>query len=168
MLNPGVYDWIEIVTGRVVFNPGVYVIRGVNPLTRIGLNILAGRVTANGVMFYMTNSTGYSAGAGSPDSADGETVPAVPGLGSLLPSAVINIGLLGSQFTPLDDPSSPFDGMSIYQRRQDRRPIVILNDDLSVAFDAVQSIVKAERLRRDRRHGLFDFVTKLVTEKPVL
>jgi guanylate kinase len=45
---------------------------------------------------------------------------------------------------------------------------VILNDDLSVAFDAVQSIVKAERLRRDRRHGLFDFVTKLVTEKPVL
>ena len=45
---------------------------------------------------------------------------------------------------------------------------VILNDDLSVAFDAVQSIVKAERLRRDRRHGLFQFVTKLVTEKPVL
>ena len=45
---------------------------------------------------------------------------------------------------------------------------VILNDDLSVAFDAVQSIVKAERLRRDRRHGLFEFVTKLVTEKPVL
>jgi guanylate kinase len=45
---------------------------------------------------------------------------------------------------------------------------VILNDDLDTAFDAVQSIVKAERLRRDRRHGLFDFVTKLVTEKPVL
>jgi guanylate kinase len=45
---------------------------------------------------------------------------------------------------------------------------VILNDDLSVAFDAVQSIVKAERLRRDRRHGLFEFVTNLVTEKPVL
>jgi guanylate kinase len=45
---------------------------------------------------------------------------------------------------------------------------VILNDDLSVAFDAVQSIVKAERLRRDRRHGLFEFVTKLVTEKPAL
>jgi guanylate kinase len=32
----------------------------------------------------------------------------------------------------------------------------------------VQSIVKAERLRRDRRHGLFEFVTKLVTEKPAL
>ena len=38
---------------------------------------------------------------------------------------------------------------------------VIVNDDLQTAFDAVQSIVKAERLRRDRRHGLFDFVAVL-------
>lgn len=38
---------------------------------------------------------------------------------------------------------------------------VIVNDDLNSAFDAVQSIVKAERLRRDRRHGLFDFVEGL-------
>ncbi|NVP54352.1 MULTISPECIES: guanylate kinase [Rhizobiaceae] len=45
---------------------------------------------------------------------------------------------------------------------------VILNDDLTAAFDAVQSIVKAERLRRDRRHGMFDFVSKLLTEQPVL
>src|SRR5262249_16171082 len=27
-LSPGVYDWIEIVSGNVKFNPGVYVIRG--------------------------------------------------------------------------------------------------------------------------------------------
>ncbi|PYB70858.1 guanylate kinase [Rhizobium wuzhouense] len=39
---------------------------------------------------------------------------------------------------------------------------VIVNDDLNAAFDAVQSIVKAERLRRDRRHGLFDFVEGLI------
>ncbi|UJW73209.1 guanylate kinase [Rhizobium sp. SL42] len=39
---------------------------------------------------------------------------------------------------------------------------VIVNDDLQSAFDAVQSIVKAERLRRDRRHGLFDFVEGLI------
>lgn len=39
---------------------------------------------------------------------------------------------------------------------------VIVNDDLNSAFDAVQSIVKAERLRRDRRHGLFDFVEGLI------
>lgn len=45
---------------------------------------------------------------------------------------------------------------------------VIVNDDLNAAFDAVQSIVKAERLRRDRRHGMFDFVEQLVTEVPQL
>ncbi|MFD1329459.1 guanylate kinase [Mycoplana ramosa] len=45
---------------------------------------------------------------------------------------------------------------------------VILNDDLDAAFDAVQSIVKAERLRRDRRHGMYEFVSKLLTEQPVL
>ncbi|HBF28152.1 guanylate kinase [Rhizobium sp.] len=45
---------------------------------------------------------------------------------------------------------------------------VIINDDLNAAFDAVQSIVKAERLRRDRRHGMFDFVQELVTEVPEL
>jgi guanylate kinase len=45
---------------------------------------------------------------------------------------------------------------------------VIVNDDLETAFDAVQSIVKAERLRRDRRHGVFDFVATLLEETPVL
>ncbi|MBB3657418.1 guanylate kinase [Rhizobium sp. BK650] len=45
---------------------------------------------------------------------------------------------------------------------------VIINDDLNAAFDAVQSIVKAERLRRDRRHGMFDFVRQLLEETPVL
>ncbi|ASW06053.1 MULTISPECIES: guanylate kinase [Rhizobium] len=45
---------------------------------------------------------------------------------------------------------------------------VIVNDDLNIAFDAVQSIVKAERLRRDRRHGMFDFVRDLLEETPKL
>lgn len=45
---------------------------------------------------------------------------------------------------------------------------VIVNDDLNAAFDAVQSIVKAERLRRDRRHGMFDFVRGLLEETPKL
>jgi len=130
VLNPGVYDWIEIVSGRVVMNPGIYIIRSVNPITQISLNVLAGQVTADGVMFYLTNSAGYSPGSGAPDDGDGETAPPAPGLGTLLPSAVINVGLLGSRFSPLDDPGSPFDGMTIYQRRQDRRMVVIINDDL--------------------------------------
>ena len=38
---------------------------------------------------------------------------------------------------------------------------VIVNDDLDRAFTSVKAIVEAERLRRDRRHGLFDFVEEL-------
>ncbi|MCR9120894.1 MAG: guanylate kinase [Phyllobacteriaceae bacterium] len=39
---------------------------------------------------------------------------------------------------------------------------VIVNDDLDRAFEAVRAIVRAERLRRDRRPGLFDFVSDLL------
>lgn len=45
---------------------------------------------------------------------------------------------------------------------------VILNDDLQAAFEAVEAIVKAERVRRDRRHGMFDFVRTLLEEEPQL
>ncbi|TCR93023.1 guanylate kinase [Rhizobium sp. BK376] len=45
---------------------------------------------------------------------------------------------------------------------------VIVNDDLNAAFEAVQSIVRAERLRRDRRHGMFYFVRGLLEEEPKL
>jgi guanylate kinase len=41
---------------------------------------------------------------------------------------------------------------------------VVINDDLDRAFASVVSIVAAERLRRDRRHGLFDFVQGLLGE----
>jgi guanylate kinase len=39
---------------------------------------------------------------------------------------------------------------------------VVVNDDLDRAYSSVRAIVEAERLRRDRRHGLFDFVSTLV------
>ena len=39
---------------------------------------------------------------------------------------------------------------------------VVINDDLDRAFASVRAIVEAERLRRDRRHGLFDFVSELL------
>lgn len=42
---------------------------------------------------------------------------------------------------------------------------VIVNDDLDRAYASVLSIVQAERLRRDRRPGLFDFVSNLLDEK---
>jgi guanylate kinase len=42
---------------------------------------------------------------------------------------------------------------------------VVINDDLDRAFGEVKAIVTAERLRRDRRPGLFDFVSGLLDEK---
>jgi len=41
---------------------------------------------------------------------------------------------------------------------------VVINDDLDRAYSAVRAIVQAERLRRDRRPGLFDFVSGLLEE----
>jgi guanylate kinase len=42
---------------------------------------------------------------------------------------------------------------------------IVVNDDLDRAFASVVSIVSAERLRRDRRPGLFDFVSGLLSER---
>src|SRR4051794_877929 len=41
---------------------------------------------------------------------------------------------------------------------------VVINDDLDRAFTSVKAIVAAERLRRDRRPGLFDFVSGMLEE----
>ncbi|TAN00908.1 MAG: guanylate kinase [Rhizobiaceae bacterium] len=43
---------------------------------------------------------------------------------------------------------------------------VVVNQDLDHAFAEVRAIVTAERLRRDRRPGLFDFVSGLLSKEP--
>lgn len=45
---------------------------------------------------------------------------------------------------------------------------IIMNDDLQTAYESMRAIVMSERLRRDRRPGLFDFVRELLEETPVL
>ena len=124
VLNPGVYDWIEIDSGAVVFNPGIYIIRSVNPISNIGLSIAGGIVTANGILFYVTNSASFDPTTGAPDSGDSDTQPAAPGTSAITPSVVINAALPGSSFSPLIS-GSPFSGMIVYQRRQDYRPIIV-------------------------------------------
>jgi guanylate kinase len=42
---------------------------------------------------------------------------------------------------------------------------VVINHDLNQAYAEVRAIVAAERLRRDRRPGLFDFISGLLDEK---
>lgn len=129
-LSPGVYDWIEVISGSVVFEPGVYVIRSVNPVSGIALNLKGGIVSAEGVVFYITNSADYDVTSGAPDNGDGDDAPEPPTSTTLTPSVVINGLLPGTSFSPLSDPSSPYHGMLIYQRRQDRRPVVIGNLNL--------------------------------------
>ena len=42
---------------------------------------------------------------------------------------------------------------------------IVINDDLDRAYKEVRAIVTSERLRRDRRPGLFDFVSGLLDER---
>jgi len=130
VLQPGVYEWIEVVSGRVIFEPGVYIIRGCQPVTGISLNLLGGEITAEGVMFYITDAHTFSASTGAPDSGDGDDAPPAPGLTALVPSVVIAGTLLNSHFSPLNDANSPFNGMTLYQRRNDRRPMIIAQQNL--------------------------------------
>ena len=138
------YEWIHVVTGPVVFEPGVYIVRGVHPLTGIAVNVTAGPVIAEGVMFYITDNAAYSAISGQPDASDGGSPPPAPGALGLVPSVVINAAVLGSRYAPLSDPGSPFDGMFLFQRRADRRPIVVVAEQLLLGGNSVSGTVYAK------------------------
>ncbi|NKB82993.1 guanylate kinase [Brucella grignonensis] len=43
---------------------------------------------------------------------------------------------------------------------------IVINEDLERSYAGIKGIIIAERLRRDRRPGLFDFVTGLLEENP--
>ncbi len=130
VLEPGIYDWIEVVSGPVRFQPGVYIIRGKNPLTGIPLSIIGGQITAEGVLFYITESASYSSSSGGSDASEGETTPPPLNQTTLLPSAVVNLALLGSKYSGLNDPSSPFHGMLFYQQRHSRKPMIFVAEQL--------------------------------------
>ncbi|QDT34172.1 pilus assembly protein TadG-related protein [Thalassoglobus polymorphus] len=130
VLEPGVYDYINVITGPVRFEPGVYIIRGQHPITGIPLSVLAGPINGRGVMFYISENATYSPTSGLPDSGEDSSTPPTSNLRALLPTAVINGAVLGVKFTPLSDPSSPYDGMFIFQNRNNRRPMVLVTEQL--------------------------------------
>ncbi|MCX2695901.1 MULTISPECIES: guanylate kinase [Ochrobactrum] len=43
---------------------------------------------------------------------------------------------------------------------------IVINEDLERSYSGIKGIIVAERLRRDRRPGLFDFVEGLLEENP--
>lgn len=126
-LSPGVYDWIDVPYGYVHFLHGVYIIRGVNPDTGIALNVRGNNVDGEEVMFYITDSADYSASTGEPDAEDTGSTPEEMSSAGLPPSVVIDVGA-ASRFTHLNDigrGAGPYGDMLIFQRRNDRRPIII-------------------------------------------
>jgi hypothetical protein len=125
-LVPGVYDSITVISplGGARLEPGVYIIRGRNPHTKLSL-CLIGPVRAEGVLFYITQADHFDITTGLPD-AD-QPADAVPPhtVGTLVPSVFVAPLLPGGRISGLEDPGSPFHDMLIYQQRQDRRPIII-------------------------------------------
>ena len=107
LLQPGLYDWIRITDGTVVFSPGIYIIRGVHPTTGVGLHVTGGTVKARGVMFFFQQQ--YD-----------DDVTDVAG-------AVLDLGSGTHEFTGLDAPDSVFNAMTIFQHRSDSRPIILVN-----------------------------------------
>jgi Flp pilus assembly protein TadG len=107
-LNPGIYTSIKITGGTVTFNPGIYVIEGGQGNT--ALNITGGTVTGSGVMFYNT-SANYNPATG----IDGSTKSSDFG--------TINISGNGVRLSNLSNPSSPFNGMLIFQDRANSNTI---------------------------------------------
>lgn len=129
-LKPGVYEWIQITAGKVIMESGVYIIRNKHPLTGISLQVIGGQVTADGVMFYITDSASFTPAAGLPDASSSGATPSPLALSGVSPSVVLNVGLLGSDFSPLTGTGSVYDGVLLFQNRADRRIIVISRDTL--------------------------------------
>lgn len=120
-LLPGIYKSISISggtgnTGTVVLSPGIYVLTTDNPNALV-INNTGGKVTGDGVMFYITGSS-YNAYTGAPDNGDGNNpVPKGTRAGGGVTINSQNLTLSG-----LNDAASVFDGMLFYFRRWNTTP----------------------------------------------
>jgi hypothetical protein len=119
-LRPGIYSSIAITGGRVIFEPGIYVLAATED-TNFSLQITAGQITADGIMFYNTTEA-YDPVTGLPDKLDRELPPE----GNAKKRQIRINANLG--FTPINtsqysypDASpliSRFNGVLLYQRRR--------------------------------------------------
>jgi len=109
-LSPGVYNSISASANvTVTLLPGIYIIKG-GGITLSGNSDLNG----TGVMIYNTGSD-YNVNTGLPDSGDGNNAPPASGNPTFGAIAVTGNGNL--RLTPYANPSSPFEGLLVYQRR---------------------------------------------------
>ncbi len=149
-LNPGIYHGITIVSGTVIFNPGIYVL---SPTSGGGnvLSITGGSVTGSSIMFYNTGDN-YTAD-GSSDTGDlaslSENAP--PSLSGVRFGGVALHGDIVS-FSGMD--SGPFKGMLFYQRRFNTQAISVTNG----ISNGMKGIVYAKWANLDLSgSGTYDF-----------
>ena len=133
-LNPGVYEDISITSGaNVTFNPGIYIL---SPTTSgQGLTITGNpTVNANGVMFYVTGDD-YLPNAKYDRLDTPLDGPLSPGNGALpaapdpavtnFASFSINTTRGQVNMTALQDGSSPFNGILLYQRPRNKHDVTV-------------------------------------------
>jgi hypothetical protein len=122
-LEPGLYDFIQVTSGRVTFRPGIYFIRSVHPRSRIALNLQGGQITAKGVLFYIDASANVTIARNSDSDFYMSSFDSYVTVGETA-STVIRVGPQ-SEFSPLEDPGGDYDGMLLFQKQNDLRSINI-------------------------------------------
>jgi len=127
VLSPGVYPSIRMSgNADAVFSPGIYIITGG------GMSLSGnGDVSGTGVLIYNTGSD-FNVYTGMPDAADADNPPSAPST-----TKFDDVSLSGNgqvRFTPIDDPSSPFDGLGFYQRRWNTQEVSITGNGNIGAF----------------------------------
>lgn len=128
VLNPGIYESIDITGGKVRFRPGIYVMASSRETT-YSVKILDGQIEAQGIMFYNTRDD-YDPVNGRPDAFDGSSPPASEGKdwGQIRINAALGFSAINSLQYDYGDASpliSQFDGMLIYQRRRSSATVQI-------------------------------------------
>ena len=140
--SPGVYHSITITgdgPGTVTFDPGIYVLLGGQPNA---LCIATGAsVSGSGVLFYNTGSD-YDVTSGAPDVNDGDALGTDSTQGNTFGSVSIQAGSLS--LAPLNDCTSPFDGLAFYQRRWNSQPLAVQTGSVA---DSVAGTVYARRAK---------------------
>jgi hypothetical protein len=134
-LYPGIYDSISITGGNVQLYPGIYVLAA-QKNNQATLSITGGNVTANGVMFYNTGSN-YNPATGAPDINDKNSAPPITDgalLGSISMNGVVPMSPIDTNVSSYNYggyqagapvPSSEFNGMLFYQRRNSTQTITV-------------------------------------------
>jgi hypothetical protein len=108
-LNPGLYSEIRITGGRVLFRPGIYVLRS---LGKTALTINGGDVVSEGGILFYKTTPGYDPNTGMAWDAHLDT--------STQASIIIN---QAARLQPLDTGGGPLDGLLIFQSRGSRQSI---------------------------------------------